>query len=151
MDDSRARAVPGVRQIVVLDDLVAVVGDHMWAAKTGLEALDVTWDDGPNAAVSTELIWSRLRAASKRDGSVAKQVGDVERRVLARPVRSSDEIFTAEFEMPLLAHACMEPLNCTVHMTATSAEAWIGTQVVARVQAAVAKAAGLHANKVSRP
>src|SRR5215467_9810780 len=76
VDDRRAKAVPGVRQIVVLDDLVAVVGDHMWAAKCGLEALDVTWDDGPNAAVSTGLIWSRLRAASLRDGSVAKEQGD---------------------------------------------------------------------------
>ena len=48
VDDRRARAVPGVRQVVVLDDLVAVVGDHMWAAKQGLAALDVTWNDGPN-------------------------------------------------------------------------------------------------------
>ena len=61
VDDARARAIPGVRQVVVLDDLVAVVGDHMWAAKQGLAALDVTWNDGPNGAVSTDVIWSRLR------------------------------------------------------------------------------------------
>ena len=71
-------AIPGVRQVVVLDDLVAVVGDHMWAAKQGLEALDVTWNDGPNGEVSTDVIWSRLRAASKRDGAVAKEVGRVD-------------------------------------------------------------------------
>ena len=77
VDDSRAKAVPGVRQVVVLEDLVAVVGDHMWAAKCGLEALDITWDDGPNVEVSTELIWSRLRAASLRAGALARERGDV--------------------------------------------------------------------------
>jgi len=145
VDDHRAKAIPGVRQMVVLDDIVAVVGDHMWAAKRGLEALDVTWDDGPNAQVSTELIWSRLRAASKREGAVAKAVGDVD-DVLGK-IEPRD-VFTAEYEMPLLAHAALEPLNCTVHITPTSAEAWIGTQVMARVQAAVAKAAELPVNQV---
>jgi isoquinoline 1-oxidoreductase beta subunit len=145
IDDSRARAVPGVRQIVVLDDIVAVVGDHMWAAKRGLDALDVTWDDGPNGNVSTELIWSQLRAASKRDGAVAKAVGDADG---ALRNGESKEVFTAEYEMPLLAHAPMEPLNCTVHITPTSAEAWTGTQVLTRVRTAVAKAAELPANQV---
>jgi isoquinoline 1-oxidoreductase beta subunit len=145
VDDSKAKAVPGVRQIVVLDDLVAVVGDHMWAAKKGLEALEVTWDDGPNADVSTELIWSRLREASKRDGAVAKEVGSVNEVFQ----ESSPEIVAAQYEMPLLAHATMEPVNCTVHITPTSAEAWTGTQVLARAQAAVAKAAGLQANQVT--
>ena len=74
---SAARRVPGVRQIVVLDDLVAVVGDHMWAAKCGLEALRSTWNDGPNAEVSSDMIWSQLRSASPREGAVAKEVGDV--------------------------------------------------------------------------
>src|ERR1700730_15913288 len=61
---------------------------------------------------------------------------------------ASSEIFTAEYEMPLLAHACLEPLNCTVHVTPTSAEAWTGTQVLERVRAAVAKAAGLPESRV---
>ena len=64
------RAVPGVRQIVVLDDLVAVVGDHMWAAKQGLDALDVAWDEGPNAQRQFEPISGKtLRAASKQEGA----------------------------------------------------------------------------------
>ena len=66
VDDRRALAIPGVRQIVVLDDLVAVVGDHMWAAKCGLEALDITWNDGPNAEVS---IRADLVAAAQRQRS----------------------------------------------------------------------------------
>ncbi len=77
VDDSAAKRVPGVRQVVVLDDLVAVVGDHMWAAKKGLDALDVTWDEGPNANVNSADIWNDLRAASKKDGAVAKSDGDV--------------------------------------------------------------------------
>jgi len=145
VDDRRARAIPGVRQVVALDDLVAVVGDHMWAAKCGLEALDITWDDGPNGQVSSELIWSRLRAASDREGAVAREVGDV-----ARTLDSSlSGVLTATYEMPLLAHATMEPLNCTVHVTPTSAEAWIGTQVMERVHAAVAKAAELPESQVT--
>lgn len=137
VDDDRARAFPGVRQVVVLDDLVAVVGDHMWAAKQGLAALDVTWNDGPNAQVSTDVIWSQLRSASKRDGVVAKEVGQV------ADIFNKGDVVTLEYEMPLLAHAAMEPLNCTVHITPTSAEAWTGTQAMARAQAAVAKAANL--------
>src|SRR5271163_2417140 len=148
VDDGLAKAVPGVRQIVVLDDLVAVVGDHMWAAMQGLAALDITWNDGPNAEVSSELIWSRLRSASLRDGAVAKEVGDV-KKALGSSGEASSEVVTAAFEMPLLAHACMEPLNCTVHVTPTSAETWIGTQVMERVHVAVAKAAGLPESQVT--
>jgi isoquinoline 1-oxidoreductase beta subunit len=148
VDDHRARAIPGVRQVVVLDDLVAVVGDHMWAAKSGLEALDIVWDDGPNADVSSEMIWSRLRQASLRDGAVAKERGDVA-GTLGPSNAPATGVITATYEMPLLAHATMEPLNCTVHITPTSAEAWIGTQVLERVHAAVAKAAGLPDSQVT--
>jgi isoquinoline 1-oxidoreductase beta subunit len=148
VDDRRARAIPGVRQIVVLDDLVAVVGDHMWAAKCGLEALDITWDDGPNGEVSSEVIWSRLRDASLRDGAVAKEVGDVA-RTLGPSTAPATGVVSATYEMPLLAHATMEPLNCTVHVTPTFAEAWIGTQVMERVHAAVAKAAELPESRVT--
>jgi len=104
VDDHRAKAIPGVQQTVVLDDLVAVVGDHMWAAKSGLEALDITWDDGPNGEVSSEVIWSRLRKASLREGAVAKEVGDV--GTALRPGGAAGEVISATFEMPLLAHAC---------------------------------------------
>ncbi len=148
VDDHRAKAIPGVGQVVVLDDIVAVVGDHMWAAKCGLEALDVTWDDGPNGQVSSELIWSRLRDASLREGAVAREVGDVV-RTLGSSAGPAGGVLEATYEMPLLAHACMEPLNCTVHVTPNSAEAWIGTQVMERVHAAVAKAAELPESQVT--
>jgi len=143
VDDTQARQIPGVRQVVVLDDLVAVVGDHMWAAKQGLEALQVAWDDGPNAAVGTDEIWARLRQASARDGAVAKDAGDI-----GRALQASD-VIAQTYEMPLLAHATMEPLNATVHVTPSSAEVWIGTQVIERVHAAVARAAGLAESQVT--
>jgi len=143
VDDAKARAVPGVRQVVVLDDLVAVVGDHMWAAKQGLAALNITWDDGPNANVSTDLIWSRLREASKRDGALAIEAGNVVE------VFGTGDAFTAEYEVPLLAHATMEPMNATVHLKETGAEVWIGTQVMTRVRDAVAKVSGLTPDKIA--
>ncbi len=142
VDDGQARAIPGVRQIVVLDDAVAVVGDHMWAAKKGLEALTVTWSEGANAGISTDEIWNRLRRASMRDGAVAKNVGDAQGAL-------ADDAISADFEMPLLAHATMEPLNCTVHAKGDTAEVWIGTQVMARVQNAVAQALNLPPEKVT--
>ena len=144
VDDARARAVPGVRQVVVLDDLVAVVGDHMWAAKQGLDALDITWNDGPNGAVSTDVIWRRLRDAGGKVGAVAKQTGDIE-----KGLAPADAVYNQIYEMPLLAHAPMEPLNCTVHVTPTSAEAWIGTQVLERVRAAVASGAAVPESQVT--
>jgi isoquinoline 1-oxidoreductase subunit beta len=142
VDDSKAKAVPGVRQVVVLDNLVAVVGDHMWAAKSGLEKLVITWDDGPNGQVSTSEIWDRLRAASARPGAVARQDGDPDKAL------GSGDVFTQTYEMPLLAHACMEPMNCTVQVTADGAEAWLGTQVMERVRQAVAAGANRPADKV---
>lgn len=113
VDDTAARKIPGVRQIVVLDDLVAVVGDHMWAAKSGLEALVITWDEGPNAKISSKDIWTHLRSASEKDGVVAKSVGDIAKGL------ATGERIDVSYEMPFLAHATMEPLNCTVHFKGT--------------------------------
>src|ERR1700731_3149121 len=109
VDDSAARKVPGVQKIVVLDDIVAVVGDHMWAAKKGLDALVVDWDEGPNARLSSGDIWQNLRSASEKDGAVAKSEGDI-----AKGLATGDR-FDAAYELPFLAHATMEPLNATVH------------------------------------
>jgi isoquinoline 1-oxidoreductase beta subunit len=142
VDDSAARKIPGVQQIVVLDDMVAVVGDHMWAAKKGLDALKVTWDEGPNARISSKDIWQDLRAASEKDGAVAKSIGDIAKGLAA------GEKLEAAFELPFLAHATMEPLNATVHFKPDSCEIWTGTQIVSRVQAEAAKAAGLPVEKV---
>ncbi len=143
VDDSAAKTMPGVQQVVVLDDLVAVVGDHMWAAKKGLDALVVTWDEGPNAQVNSGAIWDDLRAASQKDGVVAKSIGDI-----AKGLTQGDR-FDAEFELPFLAHATMEPMNCTVSLTPGACEIWTGTQVISRVQSTAAQVAGLPVDKVT--
>jgi isoquinoline 1-oxidoreductase beta subunit len=142
VDDSAARKIPGVQKIVVLDDFVAVVGDHMWAAKKGLDALAIEWDEGPNARISSKEIWDDLRAASEKDGAVAKSVGDI-----AKGLATGDKL-EASYELPFLAHATMEPVNATVHVTSDSCEIWTGTQVMTRVQSEAAKAAGLPVEKV---
>jgi isoquinoline 1-oxidoreductase beta subunit len=143
VDDSAAKKISGVRQVVVLDDLVAVVGDNMWAASRGLDALKVTWDEGPNAKVNSAAIWSDLRTASKKDGVVAKSEGDVDKGL------TQGERFDADYELPLLAHATMEPMNCTVRLTSDACDIWTGTQVQSRSQEYAAKAAGLPIDKVT--
>jgi isoquinoline 1-oxidoreductase subunit beta len=142
VDDSAARKIPGVRKIVVLDDMVAVVGDHMWAAKKGLDALVIDWDEGPNARISSKDIWQDLRSASEKDGAVAKSEGDI-----AKGLATGDKL-EASYELPFLAHATMEPLSATVHLKPDSCEIWTGTQIMTRVQSEAAKAAGLPVEKV---
>jgi isoquinoline 1-oxidoreductase subunit beta len=143
VDDGRAKTLPGVRQVVVLDDLVAVVGDHMWAAKQGLAALNVTWNEGANAAISSADVWKQIRAASQQEGAVANTQGD------AAKALSQGELHEAVYEMPFLAHATLEPLNCTVHVAPTSCEVWVGIQVLSRAQAVAAKVTGLPLDKVT--
>jgi isoquinoline 1-oxidoreductase beta subunit len=143
VDDSAAKKIPGVQQVVILDDLVAVVGDHMWAATKGLDALVITWDEGANAKINSSDIWADIRAASKKDGVIAKSVGDI-----AKGLSQGDRV-EGEYELPFLAHATMEPLNCTVHVTPDSCQVWVGSQVIARAQSEAAKAAGLPLDKVT--
>jgi len=143
VDDSKAKSLPGVRQVVVLDDLVAVVGDHMWAAKQGLAALNVAWNEGANAAVSSADVWKQIREASLKEGAVANTQGDAAKGL------SQGELHEAVYEMPFLAHATLEPLNCTVHVTPTSCEVWVGIQVLSRAQAVAAKVTGLPLDKVT--
>ncbi|MET0675871.1 MAG: xanthine dehydrogenase family protein molybdopterin-binding subunit [Bradyrhizobium sp.] len=142
VDDAAAGKVAGVRKIVVLDDMVAVIGDNMWAAKKGLDALKIDWNEGANATVSSDEIWRDLRAASEKDGAIAKATGDVNKALAA------GERIEATYELPFLAHATMEPINCTVHLKPDSCEIWTGTQVMTRVQSEAAKAAGLPVDKV---
>ena len=142
VNDGAAQSVPGVRQIVVLDDLVAVVGDHMWAAKQGLAALEVTWDEGPNANVTTADVLNGLVAASEKQGAVAKSTGDI-----AAGLAEGTKL-EAAYHVPFLAHAPMEPMNCTVHVQADGCEIWVGNQVLSRTQAIAAEVTGLPIEKV---
>ncbi len=143
LDDSKAKAIPGVRQIVRLEDLVAVVADHMWAARQGLAALAIKWDDGPNGKVSTEDVVKELDAASRQPGVVArKQGGPFTGRVGG--VRKIEAVY----QVPFLAHATMEPVNCTVHVRKDGCEVWTGSQVLSRAQATAAQVTGFPLEKV---
>jgi isoquinoline 1-oxidoreductase subunit beta len=143
VDDTAAKAIKGVGQIVRLDDAVAVVADHMGAAKKGLAALNIEWDDGPHAKLSTEDIARELGQATLRSGAVAQNIGDV-----GKAMASAATKVEALYQVPFLAHATMEPMNCTVHLRKDECEIWIGSQAVARVQVLAAKAAGLSPGKV---
>jgi isoquinoline 1-oxidoreductase subunit beta len=143
VDDTAAKKVKGVRQIVRLDDAVAVVADHMGAAKKGLAALVIEWDEGPNAKLDTDQIVGELEKASLKPGAVAQNIGDTE-KAMAGAVTKVE----ATYRLPFLAHATMEPMNCTVHVRKDGCEVWVGTQVMARTQAAAAKVTGLPLDKV---
>jgi isoquinoline 1-oxidoreductase subunit beta len=143
VDDRKAKAVRGVRQIVRLDDAVAVVADHMGAAKKGLAALDIRWNEGPNATLNTAEVIRELEAASQRPGVVARRDGDVDKAMATAATRVE-----AVYQLPFLAHAAMEPMNCTVDLRKDSCEVWVGTQVLTRAQAAAAQTAGLPLEQV---
>ncbi|WP_439533044.1 molybdopterin cofactor-binding domain-containing protein [Polymorphobacter sp.] len=143
VDDRAARAMPGVRQLVVLDNLVAVVAENSWAAIKGMRALTIDWADGPHAGLSQAAIWESLRQDSRKPGVLAHEQGD------ATAALGEGEMIEAEYELPFLSHAPMEPLNCTVHVTADSCELWVGTQVQTRAQAQAAKVLGLPPGKVT--
>ena len=142
-NDAKALAVRGVRQIVRLEDCVAVVADHMGAALKGLTALAIEWDDGPNGKVDTTQIVKSMREASQGRAAVARSEGDFRAALAGATIR-----LEATYELPFLIHACMEPLNCTVHVRSDSCEVWLGSQVLTRAQAAAAAVTGLPLEKV---
>jgi isoquinoline 1-oxidoreductase beta subunit len=143
LDDSKAKAIAGVHQIVRLDDAVAVVADHMWAAKQGLAALVIRWDDGPNGTISTADVVRELDAASQQPGVVARKQGDA-----AAALAGAASRIEAVYQVPFLAHTTLEPPNCTVHVRPDGCEVWTGSQVLSRAQATAAKVTGLPLEKV---
>ena len=142
-DEKAARAIKGVTDVVALDDLIAVIGDHMWAAKQGLQAAAAQWDEGPNGASGMKLVIERLDTASRGDGVVAKNEGDAP-SVIGKSAKTLDVVY----QLPFLAHAPMEPINTTLHVRPDGADVWVGTQVPVRAQATVAKVTGLPVESV---
>ena len=143
VDDSKAKAIPGVHQVVRLADAVAVVAEHTWAAQQGVAALDIRWDEGPNAQLTTADIVRQLDAASQKPGVVARKDGDV-----AQAMAGAARKIEAIYQVPFLAHATMEPVNCTVHVRPDGCDLWVGTQVPTFAQTAAAKVTGLPKDSV---
>lgn len=140
IDDAAARAVPGVRQVVQIPQGVAVLADGYWPALKGRDALVVKWEDGPLATLSSEAISKSLTEATTKPGMVARNEGDV-------GVAAASTV-EAVYEAPYLAHACMEPMNCTAWVRAGEAEIWAPTQGPGPHQGIVAQLTGLPAEKV---
>jgi isoquinoline 1-oxidoreductase subunit beta len=145
VNEAAAKAVPGVHDVIRTGDskAVAVIGDHMWAATKGLRALEVVWDAGQNGGVTSDALVAALDQASQNQGMVAKQEGDA-----VGAINGAATQLSAVYQLPFLAHAPMEPLNCTLHVQPDGAEVWVGTQVPARAQNTVAEVTGLPPEKV---
>src|SRR5256714_301673 len=143
VDSAEALKIPGVRAVEQIPSGVAVIADRFWAAKLGRDRLKVNWDEGENAQLSTEQMLQDFSQLSASPGKVAKKTGDP-----ATALASAAKTITAEYDVPYLAHAMMEPLNCVVDLRADSCEVWTGTQFQTVDRARAAQVAGLPPEKV---
>ena len=143
-DKDKAAGMAGVRHVFTGRDFVAVVADSWWQAKRAADVLPVTWDDGDNARVSSTSIQEVMRAGlDAADASVVRNDGD-----FASALAGAAKRVEAEYAVPFLAHATMEPQNCTAHVMADRAEIWVPTQEADTALAIAADAAGLPRDKV---
>jgi isoquinoline 1-oxidoreductase beta subunit len=142
-DASEAMKVPGVKSVQEVPSGVAVIATGFWPAKVGRDKLNIEWDFGPNATLSTEQMLRDFSETSKTPGTVAKKTGAPQ-----SALKSAAKTITAEYDVPYLAHAMMEPLNCVVDLRADSCELWTGTQFETVDHANAAKTAGLPPEKV---
>src|SRR5216683_5529586 len=142
-DASEALKVPGVKAVEQVESGVAVIAERFWPAKVGRDKLVVEWDLGPNAGMSTEQMTRDFAEQAKSPGAVAKKTGDPE-----GALKTAAKTITAEYDVPYLAHAMMEPLNCVVDLHADGCEIWTGTQFETVDRANAAQVAGLPPEKV---
>lgn len=142
-DAAAAKAVPGVRHVVQIPSGVAVVGDGYWPAQQGREALQVVWNEGPVAAVSSASISRMFAERAGQDGAVARHEGDP-----AGAMTGAAQTIEANYEMPFLAHATMEPMNCTAQVRADGVDIWGPTQFQSGAQGAGAQIGGVPPEKV---
>jgi len=143
-DASKASALPGVEKVVQVPSGVAVVARDFWSAHQGREALEVQWDLGPGAAVDTAKLLESYRALARTPGPVALEKGDADAALAKAAWR-----LEAEFDVPYLAHAPMEPLNCTVRLDGDRCELWTGTQFQTMEQGTAARIAGVPPENVT--
>ena len=134
----KAKAVTGVREVVRVSNGIAVVADNTWAAMQGRKALNITWDEGPNATLSSAIIRSRMAEQAEKPGLSGRTEGDAA-GTLARAAKRVEAVY----EAPYLAHACMEPLNCTADVRSDGCEIWASTQMQSGARQAAARITGL--------
>ncbi len=143
VDAAETLRIPGVRAVEQVPSGVAVVAEKFWAAKVGRDKLKITWDDGENAALSTTKMREEFSKLSATPGAIARKAGDP-----AAALAGAAKTITAEYDVPYLAHAMMEPLNCVVDLRPESCEIWTGTQFETVDRLNAAKVAGLPPEKV---
>jgi isoquinoline 1-oxidoreductase subunit beta len=144
MDASKSKKVKGVRQVVAIDAGVAVVADTFWQAKKGRDLLELDWEDGPGGSLSTPGMRAEYARLAATPGALARSDGSAD-AALSRAAR----LLEAEYEVPYLAHAPMEPLNCFVDLKPGSCLVRVGSQFQTVDRAAAAKAAGLQPEQVT--
>jgi len=138
----KAKAVPGVTQVVQISTGVAVVADNYWSASRGAQALDITWDEGPLAKLTTAEILTRYKELAQMPGKVARNDGNADTAI------ANSKSFERTFEAPFLAHATMEPMNCTADYRADGCDVYVPTQGQTPSHQAAVAASGLPADKV---
>jgi isoquinoline 1-oxidoreductase beta subunit len=141
--DGKAKAVPGVKAVALVPSGVAVIAKDFWSANKGRDALEIAWDEGPNANLSTATMREQYAALARTPGLAAKKEGDVDSAM----TKAAKQI-SAEYAVPYLAHATMEPMNCTVDLRRNTCEIWTGTQFQTADRTAAAKVAGLRPEQV---
>src|SRR6266446_6548176 len=151
-DASKAKAVPGVRDVIQFETSgrgasitggIAVLADNSWAAIQGRKALAVKWDEGPAAKESSADLHKQFLANAAKPGKVVRNDGDADSALASSPKK-----IEAAYEFPFAPHACMEPMNCTVHIRPDGAEAWVPTQAPQWAQGVIAQVSGLPPEKV---
>jgi isoquinoline 1-oxidoreductase beta subunit len=144
LDCAAAQAMPGVRKVITTPGGVVVVAEHFWQALKARNALKITWDPGSNAGLDNAGMIALLDKAAKSDpGKSARADGDA-----AGALKTAKQLVSAVYQLPLLAHATMEPMNCTADVKADGCDVYVGTQVQQGSQAAAAEAAGLDPARV---
>jgi isoquinoline 1-oxidoreductase beta subunit len=139
----KAKAVPGVKHVVQISSGVAVVADNYWTASKGAQALEVVWDEGKLATLSSADIMKKYADLAKQTGKVARNQGNADAALASAPNK-----FERIFEAPFLAHATMEPMNCTADVKGNSCDVYVPTQGQTASHNAAIAASGLPADKV---
>jgi isoquinoline 1-oxidoreductase subunit beta len=142
-DGTRAKTIAGVRQVVAISSGVAVVADGYWPAKQGRDALVITWDEGPTAHASTASIRRQFTGLAAGPGVQTRHDGDP-----VGAMGSAHAQLAADYEAPFLAHATMEPMNCTASVRTDGVDIWAPTQFQGSAQGMGAQIGGVSADKV---
>ena len=142
-DSSKAKAVSGVKDVIQISNGVAVLADNTWSAMQGRRALTIQWDEGTNSKLSSASIKSAMMRLAENPGVSGKVIGDA-----ANAIAGATKKLEAVYEAPYLAHACMEPLNCTADVKADKCEIWASTQMPSGVRQTAAHITGLNSEQI---